>query len=401
MAIALILFAVSLNIYLFKRNTNVGIIMFINSIFIAILTEMPSNLIYKSLYDGVFSEKTMDLLFSLIAIMIIENMMRTSGMISKMVESLKGLISNKLFSAIALPATLGLLPSPGGARFSCPMVEEVTGDEISGLNKAYINYWFRHMWLDGFILYPGVILAAKLIDVSVINLFYHLIIFIVLYALVGVLMVREKMTSHKEHSGADKKKAAVDFLIGIFPIAFMITTYIALLNYSKYALNISAIITILIIVFYKRISFDRFREVLKEAFNVKYIIIILGVMIFKEFLTNSGLVSELSRAVTEYNIPKEVLFVVVPLISNFFFGVTVTFVSLTFPILISFGVDQNIWYAVAAFVSGFVGGMITPVHLCSVMTAEYFGIKVDKLLIKIAASAAFVLVGVVILLVVI
>ncbi|KRQ86537.1 hypothetical protein ABG79_01746 [Caloramator mitchellensis] len=395
-----IILIILLNIYLFKKNINVGIIMLINALFIAVLTKMPVNLIYKSIYVGAFSEKTIDLLFSLVAIMIIENMMRTSGMISKMVESLKILINNKLFSAIALPATLGLLPSPGGARFSCPMVEEVTGDEISGLNKAYINYWFRHMWLDGFVLYPGVILAAKLIDVSVISLFFHLIVFIIIYALVGVFMVREKMTSHVEHSKSEKKIAIIEFLIGIFPVAFMIITYIALLNYTKYALNISAIMTILILVLYKRISMERFKEVLKEAFNGKYIVIILGVMIFKEFLTNSGLVAEFSKAVTEYNIPKEVLFVIIPLISNFFFGVTVTFVSLTFPILISFGVDQNIWYAVAAFVSGFIGGMITPVHLCSVMTAEYFGIKVDKLLIKIAASAAFVLAGVIGLLII-
>lgn len=398
----LLLIVIFFNVYLFKKNINIGLIMLLNSLVLSFIKKMPIESVISTAFKAVISEKTLELIFILIAVMIIENMMRTSGMIAKMAQSLRLLVSNRLLSAIMLSSALGLLPSPGGARFSCPIVEEITGDELSNLNKAYINYWFRHVWLDGFILYPGVILAAELLDVPVGKLFLHLMIFIIIYAVSGVLIIGEKIEDNKMAlKNGDRKKALMEFLFSIMPVFTMIALYILLINRFEYALDLAALITIIILIVLNKLSLKEIKRIVKESLNLNYVIIIIGVMVFKDFLAVSGIVESLSRAVVYYKIPKELLFVVIPLVSNFFFGVTVSFVSLAFPILIPFGLGQNIWHSACAFVSGFIGGMITPVHLCSVMTAEYFDVGIDKLLKKVMASSLFVLIAVIAVLILI
>ncbi|MEN8906422.1 MAG: DUF401 family protein, partial [Clostridiales bacterium] len=91
-----------------------------------------------------------------------------------------------------------------------------------------------------------------------------------------------------------------------------------------------------------------------------------------------------------------ILFFIIPFIGGVTSGISISFVSMTFPILIPMGIQDNIWYCALAFVSGFIGVMITPLHLCGVLTAEYFKIGFGELLLKILYSEIiiFVLVSV-------
>ena len=75
--------------------------------------------------------------------------------------------------------------------------------------------------------------------------------------------------------------------------------------------------------------------------------------------------------------------------------------SLSFPILINMGLDQNIWFFVAAYIAGFFGVIMTPVHLCSAMSSDYFGIKTEKLLKTVIIAEAVMLIAVVICLIVV
>jgi len=64
-----------------------------------------------------------------------------------------------------MSALIGLLPMPGGALFSAPLV----GEALSKINaspehKTALNYWFRHIWEYWWPMYPGVILAIALLN---------------------------------------------------------------------------------------------------------------------------------------------------------------------------------------------------------------------------------------------
>ncbi|MEN6316951.1 MAG: DUF401 family protein [Clostridiaceae bacterium] len=378
--------ALALTIFLLRKKVNLGLVMLMDSAFIALIAKIPVEKSLDYFLAGALSKSTIKLIIILFLIMMLENIMRNTGMISEIVENLKELTGgNRLASAI-LPATLGLLPSPGGARFSCPMVEEVTKENTSSMNKAYINYWFRHVWLDGFILYPGVILAAELMQVSVISFFMHLIPFMLVSVVIGTITGLSGVKKEEIARTKPFKKSITAFLTAMLPILIVITAYVLLIDITPYSLEIASGGVVAALLIIKRYTLKGIAKTAGEAFPVKLVIIIFGVMVFKEFVLNSGAITALSNLLNTYGIPPAVLFLLLPFAGGFTSGITVSFVSLTFPILIPLGLDKSIWYAVIAFTAGTIGNMFTPLHLCAVMTADYYHVSLSKLLRKVSFS---------------
>ncbi len=378
--------ALVLTVLLLRKKVNLGLVMLMDSIFIAAIAQMPSGKTLDYALTGALSKSTIKLIIILFLIMMLENIMRNSGMIRAMVDNLKELTGSNRLAAALLPTALGLLPSPGGARFSCPMVEEVTKENTDGMNKAFINYWFRHIWLDGFILYPGVILAAELLEVSVINLFLHLIPFMLVSVALGAAFGLSRIKKERIVRTKPVAQSLVAFLAAMLPIILVITVYVLLLNMTPYSLEIASGGMVAALLIIKKYSFKKLAETAKEAFPVKLVLIIVGVMVFKEVLLNSGAITSFSTLMNMFGIPPAVLFILLPFIGGFTSGITVSFVSLTFPILIPLGLDVSLWYAAIAFTAGSIGGMTTPLHLCVVMTSDYFKAPLVQLLKRVAIA---------------
>lgn len=96
-------------------------------------------------------------------IMILSDAIERSGQGQRLMLALSGYLTSPRWRLIFFPALIGLLPMPGGAIFSAPMVRTV-GDElgVSAGDQALINYWFRHVWEVAWPLYPGIILTVSL-----------------------------------------------------------------------------------------------------------------------------------------------------------------------------------------------------------------------------------------------
>ncbi len=384
--ILLIAAALSLTAVLLRKKVNLGLVMLMDSVFIAAIARMQVLKALEYGLSGALSRSAIKLIIILFLIMMLENIMRNSGMISTLVDNLKELTGSNRLATALLPAALGLLPSPGGARFSCPMVDEMTKANKDNLNKAFINYWFRHIWLDGFILYPGVILAAELLEVSVISLFARLIPFMLVSTALGAVFGLSGIKKERITRTKPMAQSFAALMTAMLPVVAVITVYILLLGITPYSLELASGGTVAVLFMLKKYSIKRILKTAKEAFPVKLVIIIAGVMVFKEILLQSGAVTSLSALMNTYGIPAEVLFVLLPFAGGFTSGLTVSYVSLTFPILIPLGLDTNLWYAAAAFTSGAIGLMVTPLHLCAVMTADFFKTSLSRLLKKVAIA---------------
>lgn len=360
--------------------------MLVDSAFIAFVARMPLSKALKYALNGAFSDSTIKLAVILFLIMMMEYIMRNTGMIRSMTDSLKELAGSKRLAASLLPFVIGLLPSPGGARFSCPMVEEVVGDNADGPEKAFINYWFRHIWLDSFILYPGIILAAELLKVSVVSLFLRLAPFMLASIVLGTIFGLTHIKKEKIKRTKPVRESLKTFIIALLPIILVITVYISLINVTAFPLEIASGSMVVVLLIIKKYTFKEMVKAAREAFPVKLILLIIGVMVFKEILLGSGGIISLSGLLETCGIPVAVLYLLLPFIGGLTSGLSISFVSLTFPILISLGLGSNIWFAVIAYLAGFMGNMVTPLHLCAVMTADYFKTPLGGMLKRVAVT---------------
>ncbi len=116
-----------------------------------------------AMVQSIIYPKTLSLAIIVSLILILSNSLEQAGQMQRLLENFKGLISNPKINLVIFPALIGLLPMPGGAIFSAPMVKDLgAGINLSKSKLSYINYWFRHVWEYSWPLYPGILLATIL-----------------------------------------------------------------------------------------------------------------------------------------------------------------------------------------------------------------------------------------------
>lgn len=356
------------------------------SFFLMLVTDMDIVSYLSTSYKSVISYSTIRLIIAFVFIMVLENILRNTGMIKRMTESLKELVGSNRAVAGALPIVIGLLPSPGGARFSCPMVEEVAKETSSKVNMTYVNYWFRHAWMDGFMLYPGIILASELLGTNVLVFFSRLFPFMLLTVIVGYFMGLRKIKKEKINATKSRKANIMSFISAISPVFAVILLYISLMSFSDNALEISLFVICTAMFIIKKYSLKQALGVFKTSFPGKLILIIFGVMIFRDVLFATGLLDGLPVFMEEAGIPVYAAFLLLPFISGALTGICVSFVSISFPILLTLGLSENLWYGVLVFVAGYIGMMISPVHLCMVVSSNYFKQSVTSVMRRVMLS---------------
>jgi len=339
--------------------------MLIASGILALLYLMPP-LSMLSTIKAVFSDKvTIKLALALTLIRIFELLLRERDVLSDMMKASRALILRKKAVMVSMPLLIGLLPSVGGAYFSAPMVDESTkGMNMSQEEKAFINYWFRHPWEYVLPLYPGILLASALSNIELRSLIIANAAYAVFIVITGfIFSMRAAEGSFPESEGVSKKG-----LLSFVPIAIVLALVIFLHVELHYAL---AIVVPLLFIFYRFRAGDIIRA-LKHGFAMDVIILILGVMLFKETMEATGAVKNLSEFLTIKGIPFTPILFLLPFVSGLLTGVTVGFVGSTFPLILSIAGGSSVWVISFAFASGFTGVLLSPVHICLVLTREYF-----------------------------
>ncbi|MEA3470277.1 MAG: DUF401 family protein, partial [Thermodesulfobacteriota bacterium] len=122
---------------------------------------------------------------------------------------------------------------------------------------------------------------------------------------------------------------------------------------------------------------DTIRKVIIDPHIVKMFYMVIAILIFKGMLEDSYAVEAISGEFMELSVPLILIAVLVPLIVGGITGITIAFVGSTFPIIVplvySMGEGSFILaYVILSLISGFVGVLLSPLHLCLLLTNQYF-----------------------------
>ena len=116
---------------------------------------------------------------------------------------------------------------------------------------------------------------------------------------------------------------------------------------------------------------------------LKMMYMIAGILIFKGILTDSHAAAAVSQELIQMHIPLVLIAVTLPLLVGMSGGIVIAFVGSTLPILVpmiqSLGEVQFLpAYVMLILVSGFTGVMLSPMHLCLLLSNEYFGVTLGS-----------------------
>ncbi len=369
-------FAFLLILVLLRKKLFIGYVMLIASACLAALYKMGPESIAGALRKSIINSTTIKLLLALSLIRTFELILREKNVMSAMMSSVKGFFNNKKVVIISMPLLIGMLPSLGGAYFSAPMVKEATaGLKMSQEEKAFINYWFRHPWEYILPLYPGILLASAVSGIPLYSLiFANMVCAVVLLAMGFIYGMRN--VSQKAKAGDQELDAAAPMKMRARRFDWLsflpVTAVLLLVIAARVELHYALLAIILSLFFVYRYGPREVFRVTKYGFALEVIVLIIGIMIFKETMEASGAVRNLSSFFLEQGIPVLPILCLLPFITGLLTGHTVGFVGSTFPLLISIQGGASLSGISLAFAAGFIGVLLSPVHLCLILTRQYF-----------------------------
>lgn len=362
-----------LMLFLIRRKVNIGVVMLVGAVALGIAFRLAPGDMLSTTFDAIRDKSTFTLVFSLVLIMFLENIMRKTHMMQRMVTSMKGLVGDHRIVMSILPAFIGLLPSAGGAIFSAPMVEEVARDmDLSPEKKSFVNYWYRHLWEYCFPLYPGLILSSEIFDLPMAELIKVQFPFTISALVLGGIVAFRGMGRANTvlRTESEDNQHLRDLSYGLAPV--LLVVFLVLVVKVDILYSLAAVVIALLAL--NRYTPAMIMQLGKEAFHIQTVLLVVGVMVFKGMLTATGAVEAIPGFFAELGIPLIALVFALPFLVGLITGIAVAYVGVTFPILVGFlaatGMDPRL--VALAFVSGFAGVMLSPTHLCLVLTIQYF-----------------------------
>jgi len=355
-----------------RLKWNIGYVLIIASGLLALMYLMPLQAMLLTIKSTITDLVTIKLFFALTLIRILEMVLRENNVLAQMMEASIRLLKQKKAVIISMPMLIGMLPSLGGAYFSAPMVDESTKSiKMSPEEKGFINYWFRHPWEYVLPLYPGILLASAITHMELRSLILSNMAYALIIVISGFFLSMRaihKRTEQKKEKKESREKIDLRLYFSFAPITTILLMVIVFHLELHYALGI----TLIGLFLFYRLDLRFAIRAFKYGFTKDVIILILGTMLFKFTMENSGAVEQLSRYFFEKKIPLLPILFLLPFISGLLTGLTVGFVGGTFPLLLSIAGGAHLNEITFAFASGFVGVLLSPVHLCLVLTREYF-----------------------------
>ncbi len=352
-------------LFLLRKKLNIGYVMLIASFLLFLLYLMPFESIFKTCKDAAMNSATIKLIFALSFIRIFEMILREHAVLTNMMSAVKTIFRNRKVVAASMPLLIGLLPSVGGAYFSAPMVDEATRDTKMSLEeKGFVNYWLRHPWEYILPLYPGILLASaisqiELRDFIIVNLSYAVFTLITGF----IFGMREIKGIIKMDEGLSRK--GIWSFIPIAAVLLLVVIFHIELHYALIA-------TVVALFFFYRYKPKAILSCFRHGFSFDVILLILSIMLFKEAMEASGAVKNVSRFFMQEGIPAFPILFLLPFFTGLLTGITIGFVGSTFPLILSITGNTSIAAISFAFASGFLGVLLSPVHVCLILTREYF-----------------------------
>jgi len=381
----------ALVLILLRLRLQVGLALGIGSVVLGFLFSMGPGEVLLGLVASLAEPKTILLALVVTLILILSSSMEELGLMSTLLREFRNRVGRSRWGLVTLPAIIGLLPMPGGAVFSAPMLDGFDEENrLDGSLKSFLNYWYRHVWEYWWPLYPSVLLTCS---VSGIDLWRFVILSLPLSLLAiaaglpGLLQVPSRMPSGASgHVGGPEGslRALIPILVAIIPgvgIGIVLQWAGGQGWWTRLPREAGLIVGLVAAVIWTwwdgGMDAGRARVVLMDPKLLRMWMTVAGVFVFKGFLERSGAARSVGGLLLHLDIPVVGVAVVLPMLLGAISGLAIAYVGTAFPILVTLlaaagAVSLKLPLMILAFASGFVGVLMSPLHLCLILSNEYF-----------------------------
>ena len=389
----ILIISMAIILLLLRRHIPIGPCMLAGGLFIWLVKSTQPAFLCQAFTETLALSRTYDIIFALYFVMCLEIELRTSGALSGMVKALQRIFSSAKFTLAVMPAFLGLLPSLGGARFSAPIVEEASKEfSLSREHQATINFWFRHIFEYSSPIIPGMIMACSIAGVAFSDFLIHLSWLTLLSFAAGWLVlirpIKDLKTQSQIYDPAEYHKNLIDMYLSLSPVILTFLLVVFLDLNASLAMGLVTVCMFFVLQHTQR--FVNGKEVIFGAFDWKMFLNVICILYFIQILTVTSVLNEIVVAFQSSPLPVPVIIAAVSFIIGILTGMSQGHVAIVMPIVAAMSTG-NLNLAGVAMAFGVAGQMLTPTHMCLVVTLDYFKANFFKTLQPIVLIEIIVL----------
>jgi len=375
-------FGVSLASILVISKKNLALALVSGAIILGLLT-LPISVVADRILFTLTDLSIVLLALAVGLIPIIGGTMKESGQIDSLVANLR--LPKKWLLALS-PALMGLLPIPGGALLSAPILQKA-GEGVPGDLLAAINNWFRHTLIMVYPLSAALIVATQVAEVDI----YRAIIFLMP---AFVLALALGYFAYLRRIGGSLVYTDRFSLSGLMPPLTVILCAPVLDFILKRTFSIDSLATfcgvatallLSIILSSRKLDLARI-AVRMKPWNFSFIII--GMFLYLHIFQQS----DIRLLIAALPLPPLVLAVVVGFLLGLLTGRVQLPASIILPVYLATSPTITPPYFAIIYVAIFFGFVTSPVHPCLVVTGEYFGVPLKDVVRKLFGPAMLIVV---------
>ena len=374
-ALIQILLSLALMILLLNRRIHISYAVLAATAVLFVLSGFVPAHLGQALYTTAVSFTTWNMVLTLYLVMCLEYLLRTSGILKNFTLAASSLFRDNRIILAVMPAFLGFLPSLGGAIFSAPMVEEAAQPyRLSPEKKTAINYWFRHVWEFCNPILPSLLLASSFTMIPIGEIVGHQFVMSFAAIFIGaVLMLRGKDYEISEPAAAEissgnKKEQILAVILAIGPILLNVF-FVTVCNMNT---TLSMLIIVALLAAILRYNPKQWLDMIRDSLHLPIITSILAILFFQGMLYATGTIDGLIAFFQSSGIPALAVVCLTAFFMGLLTGLPQGFAAIAFPLILPMLGPGSLDALALTYICGLTGVMLSPAHLCLIVTVEYF-----------------------------
>jgi len=375
------LLLVALLVLLLRWKVDLSLAVFLITLLTIALFKLSPVRAGRSAWEGLRDRETLELFLIIVLVQYIGAVQRSRRMYDRLIDSLNTMIRDKRLVAMVSPAIIGFLPMPGGALLSAPLVQVSTQRmKLKPAFNAFLNFWFRHDWELVWPLYAGLLLFQAMSRIPMRRIILFQLPFSLLHIAMGLAVAflyfrRHGIARELPGPGNGLHATVRDFFAGTWPILAVILLYfVEAPLLLPLPLHWALLLVAAVLSAWKKVGPREVAAIVFGKTTVRSLLVIAAVIVFQRVLQASSAFDTL-RAM-EISLGLVVAFIfLVSFTTAFLTGVNTAYIAIAFPVLLPLiqHMPNYFYLCLYIYVIGFAGILVSPLHLCLVLTNEYFG----------------------------
>lgn len=368
-----------------RKKLSVAVTLFGAGVITSLLYQVEPSALLAGYWDLLKSRRFLFLTSVIVLITTLGQLLKELRSLERLSEVCKGLYGGNKTAVAVLPPLIGLMPMPGGALLSAPLVGNVlSNSKYVPEFKTASNYWFRHIVEFFWPIYPGLILTEAITGLPIGSAALMQFPLAVAMTVIGLTFFIRKVDDHHSNQPHFWRPLG-GILSAIWPIALAIAIY----GILKVELAWAVLISLVVLVSIARPPRQSLVTALRKGLSYKLVFLIFGTLSFQTALELSGAIGSIPKLSLQFNLPPELLIFLVCFAAGILTGMVAAFVALSYTLLAGFLYQPEIVpsHILLAYLSGYLGMILSPTHLCLIFTNEYFGSDLLKVYRKLAIPA--------------